>query len=43
MRIVLESVNGDVNADIAVMENLMKTEGLAEDEINQIKLTLSQE
>ena len=33
----------DVNADIAVMENLMKTEGLAEDEINQIKLTLSQE
>ena len=33
----------DVNADIAVMENLMKTEGLAEDEINQIKLILSQE
>lgn len=33
----------DVNADIAVMENLMKTEGLAEDEISRIKLTLSQE
>lgn len=33
----------DVNADIAVMENLMKTEGLTDDEISQIKLTLSQE
>lgn len=33
----------DVSADIAVMENLMKTEGLADDEISQIKLTLSQE
>lgn len=30
----------DVSADIAVMENLMKTEGLAEDELSQIKLTL---
>ena len=33
----------DVNADIAVMENLMKTEGLTDDDISQIKLTLSQE
>ena len=33
----------DVSADIQVMENLMRTEGLTEDEINQIKLTLSQE
>lgn len=33
----------DVNSDIAVMENLMKTEGLTDDEISQIKLTLSQE
>ena len=33
----------DVNADIAVMENLMRTEGLAEDDISRIKLTLSQE
>ncbi len=33
----------DVNADIAVMENLMKTEGLTDDEISQIKLTLSNE
>ena len=33
----------DVSADISVMENLMKTEGLTEDEISQIKLTLSQE
>ena len=33
----------DVSADIAVMENLMKTEGLAEDDISRIKLTLSQE
>lgn len=33
----------DVSADIAVMENLMKTEGLTEDEIGQIKLTLSQQ
>jgi len=30
----------DVSADIQVMENLMKTEGLATDE-NQINLTLS--
>ncbi|MBQ6850896.1 MAG: 5-bromo-4-chloroindolyl phosphate hydrolysis family protein [Oscillospiraceae bacterium] len=33
----------DVNADIAVMENLMKTEGLTDDDISRIKLTLSQE
>lgn len=33
----------DVSADIAVMENLMKTEGLTQDDISQIKLTLSQE
>lgn len=33
----------DVNADIAVMENLMRTEGLTDDEISQIKLTLSNE
>ena len=33
----------DVSADISVMENLMKSEGLTEDEISQIKLTLSQE
>ena len=33
----------DVSADIAVMVNLMKTEGLTQDDISQIKLTLSQE
>ncbi len=33
----------DVSTDISVMENLMKSEGLTEDEISQIKLTLSQE
>ena len=33
----------DVSADIKVMENLMKAEGLTEDEIEQIKLTLSQQ
>lgn len=33
----------DVSADIKVMENLMKTEGLTEDEMNKINLTLSEE
>lgn len=32
----------DVSADITVMENLMKTEGLTDDEINKINLTLSE-
>lgn len=32
----------DVSADITVMENLMKTEGLAQDDINKINLTLSE-
>ena len=33
----------DVSADITVMENLLKTEGLADDDINKINLTLSEE
>lgn len=33
----------DVSADITVMENLMKTEGLTEDDINKINLTLSEQ
>ena len=33
----------DVSADITVMENLLKTEGLADDEMNKINLTLSEE
>ncbi len=32
----------DVSADITVMENLMKTEGLTDDDINKINLTLSE-
>lgn len=32
----------DISADITVMENLMKTEGLAQDDMNSINLTLSE-
>ena len=33
----------DVSADIKVMENLMKTEGLTDDDISKINLTLSEQ
>jgi len=33
----------DVSADITVMENLMKTEGLADDNMSKINLTLSEQ
>ena len=31
----------DINSDITVMENLMRQEGLTDDGMNEIKLTLS--